>query len=383
MDQQHHAAAQQYRNLTDRLATMIEQFYIFSNDMEVQITNILAISDDTPLQGRSLTEDFNTIKRDLNAMKMGSIVNLDFHLMSLTKRMDSAQSVNRVGGSSYDIPFGTIHQTNEEPLTPYQQGSGLQQLAGNLENLTYSQKQSISLHDDASKTQRNELLLYHPEHRSFEADSIEYQFNEAIPPPQQSLTPDAMSEQYSNISADRQSGPMRRNDYTPLSQDAPKPTLSGDQHSRALPYVHQSSMQDHGIASHTTQHANNGYSNAHTVPQPHNVQRRAQSAMGKTDNARQKRAGRLGVPQTRYSLDEDKLIGQGVRSSHQRGEKEQLWPRQERDRATHRDYVGADARRPHCVIPGSSHSVLAHGDKVQGCVSASTALESTDYEHVE
>lgn len=61
MDQQDHAGLDHYRILSHRLNAMVEQFYMFSNDMDVQIANTLAMSDNTGLNGTILTEGLNTV----------------------------------------------------------------------------------------------------------------------------------------------------------------------------------------------------------------------------------------------------------------------------------------------------------------------------------
>lgn len=119
------AALQQDEVLAERIGTIVEKFYIFSNDLEIQIAEALAMSDTMGLHGTALTQDIGSTKRYLEDMKASVVVNLDCHLISIQRKMTPHRDVGTGEGSSRETSISNIHRSSEETFDRHQQVDSL------------------------------------------------------------------------------------------------------------------------------------------------------------------------------------------------------------------------------------------------------------------
>lgn len=73
--QSDNAPMEQNEVLAERIGTIIEKFYILSYDLEIQVAEALAMSDTMGPHGTALTHDISSIKRYLDHMEVGFVVN--------------------------------------------------------------------------------------------------------------------------------------------------------------------------------------------------------------------------------------------------------------------------------------------------------------------
>lgn len=325
------AAVKQDGILSERIETIIEKFYILSYDLEREIADTLALSDTMGLKDNAITHDISSVKRNLDAMKLGVVVNLDLHLNSLQRKMTNCPQMDMGEGSGCKIPIGTTNHPNGETFDHDSQASVFHHIDEKHQNFAYYQQQNGHPNDGMFIDQHNATFSSQPQHRAFDGNPSGSTNTPFLSHLQQQRTDNSQFASHDYYIHDQPTAGRALNinqRVRPDSYEGSMAYLSGDNNmtqDESLSHSHTETFcqaPDIGSAQTTltiglevgcdscaaSATARDHQYHHKTVAQPSASHNKLPSTVTKVEKPRSKRVGRLSISQTRYSRQEDLVI---------------------------------------------------------------------------